>query len=355
MPLAENKKRPRADLLSSLDAVFSASAHSEASKYTALAAVQTTLNENDLQAYQHIKRKRKGKKREKGSTGCEGAKAMNNHAESEKDKSNKVIADPLYETIDVGLLAVGLKNCSLRPQVKTLTNSRVSHETLKRYLESVTVGTKAGSDAINNLKNKVLSLDNPFKTTTAETKEKALVVASKKQTAKLLSARRRRMLNLHMLGRKMKYSHAEQLNLIWTRYVSQVIACNLDQVEQISEEAQRIRNAKLQTKLKYMDLSGCRIEGECSTLCEVPRFDFSSLCDVVIQSCNPCNIGLSGIVVAETMETVQICRPVSPSSNNNDGYICTLVKFQSRFRVIISQARSLHLDGAWFAERRHCI
>ncbi|KAL7680726.1 putative ribonuclease P/MRP, subunit p29, rof/RNase P, ribonuclease P/MRP, subunit p29 superfamily [Plasmopara halstedii] len=335
MPLAENKKRPRADLLSSLDAVFSASAHSEASKYTALAAVQTTLNENDLQAYQHIKRKRKGKKREKGSTGCEGAKAMNNHAESEKDKSNKVIADPLYETIDVGLLAVGLKNCSLRPQVKTLTNSRVSHETLKRYLESVTVGTKAGSDAINNLKNKVLSLDNPFKTTTAETKEKALVVASKKQTAKLLSARRRRMLNLHMLGRKMKYSHAEQLNLIWTRYVSQVIACNLDQVEQISEEAQRIRNAKLQTKLKYMDLSGCRIE--------------------VIQSCNPCNIGLSGIVVAETMETVQICRPVSPSSNNNDGYICTLVKFQSRFRVIISQARSLHLDGAWFAERRHCI
>ncbi|KAL8008199.1 putative ribonuclease P/MRP, subunit p29, rof/RNase P, ribonuclease P/MRP, subunit p29 superfamily [Plasmopara halstedii] len=335
MPLAENKKRPRADLLSSLDAVFSASAHSEASKYTALAAVQTTLNENDLQAYQHIKRKRKGKKREKGSTGCEGAKAMNNHAESEKDKSNKVIADPLYETIDVGLLAVGLKNCSLRPQVKTLTNSRVSHETLKRYLESVTVGTKAGSDAINNLKNKVLSLDNPFKTTTAETKEKALVVASKKQTAKLLSARRRRMLNLHMLGRKMKYSHAEQLNLIWTRYVSQVIACNLDQVEQISEEAQRIRNAKLQTKLKYMDLSGCRIE--------------------VIQSCNPCNIGLSGIVVAETMETVQICRPVSPSSNNNDGYICTLVKFQSRFRVIISQARSLHLDGVWFAERRHCI
>ena len=148
-------------------------------------------------------------------------------------------------------------------QVSTLTNPRTLHQTLKNYLEFVTKGTRAGSNVVGSLKTKVLSLDNPFKTTGAENAGKLIASASKKQTAKLMGARQRRELGLHLLRGTMKYSDAMQLNDIWTRYVSQVIASELCEVQHVTEEAQRLRNAKLHTKLKYMDLSGCLLEGKC--------------------------------------------------------------------------------------------
>lgn len=321
------KKRPRADLLSSLDAAFASTAQPAVSKYTAQAAAQVAPKGNKQQAYQHSKRKRKDKKRGNGQgngqdTGKQAAKA---------DEKKAVKIDPLYEKMGVNLLAVGLKDCSLQPQAEMLMKPRALHETFKNYLESVTQGMKTGASAVDGLKNKVLSLDNPFKTTAAETAEKTIAAASRKQTAKLLSARRRRELGLHMLGGEMKYSDAEQLNDIWTRYVSQVIESEVSDVQQVTEEGQRRRNAKLQAKLKYMDLSGCPLE--------------------VVQSLNPCNVGLSGIVLAETRQTLQICCPASSSDGNSEGSIRTLKKLESQFKVRLSSTRSLVLDGAWLSER----
>ncbi|KAF4043970.1 hypothetical protein GN244_ATG03845 [Phytophthora infestans] len=325
------KKRPRADLLSSLDAAFSSAAQPAISKYTTQAAAQAAPKENKQQAYQHSKRKRKDKKRDKGGNARGNGKDTGKKEAKGEDTKKDVKADPLYEKMDAELLAIGLKDCSLQPQASTLAKPRALHETLKNYLESVTQDTRAGSNAVDSLKNKVLSLDNPFKTTSAETVEKAIAVASNKQTASLLSARQRRKLGLHMLGGEMKYSDAEQLNDIWTRYVSQVVESELSKVQPVTEEVQRTRNAKLQAKLKYLDLSGCRVE--------------------VVKSRNPCNVGLKGIVVAESKQTVQICRPASLNSDNFKGSICTLVKSESRFGVLLNTTRCLVLDGSWLAER----
>ncbi|KAI9995449.1 hypothetical protein PInf_012514 [Phytophthora infestans] len=298
------KKRPRADLLSSLDAAFLSAAQPAISKYTTQAAAQAAPKENKQQAYQHSKRKRKDKKRDKGGNARGNGKDTGKKEAKEEDKKKDVKADPLYEKMDAELLAIGLKDCSLQPQASTLAKPRALHETLKNYLESVTQDTRAGSNAVDSLKNKVLSLDNPFKTTSAETVEKAIAVASNKQTASLLSARQRRKL---------------------------VVESELSKVQPVTEEVQRTRNAKLQAKLKYLDLSGCRVE--------------------VVQSRNPCNVGLKGIVVAESKQTVQICRPASLNSDNFKGSICTLVKSESRFRVLLNTTRCLVLYGSWFAER----
>ena len=147
-------------------------------------------------------------------------------------------------------------------RVPTLTKPRVLHETLKNYLETVTHGTKADSSAVGSLKNKVLSLDNPFKkSAAAATVAKTIAAASRNQTAKLLSARQRRALGLHLLRGEIHYSHAEMLKDIWMRYVLQVLASDLSDVQHVSEEAQRTRNAKVHMKLKYLDLSGCPLEG----------------------------------------------------------------------------------------------
>ncbi|POM72399.1 GPI ethanolamine phosphate transferase [Phytophthora palmivora] len=293
--MSGGKKRPRADLLSSLDAAFASTAQPAASKYTAQAAAQAAPKGNKQQAYQHSKKKRKDKKRN-----ARGNDKETTRKEAGKEEKKEVKVDPLYEKVDAELLAIGLKDCSLQPQAKMLAKPRALHETFKNYLESVTQGTRAGSNSIDSLKNKVLSLDNPFKTTAAETTEKTIAAASRKQTAKLLSARRRRELGLHMLNGEMKYSDAEQLNDIWIRYVSQMIESELSEVQSVTEEAQRTRNTKLQAKLKYLDLSGCPLE--------------------VIRSQNPCNVGLNGIVVAETQQTLQICCPAS-AGNNSDGTI----------------------------------
>ncbi|KAH7479193.1 Ribonuclease P protein subunit p29 [Phytophthora ramorum] len=325
---AGGKKRPRADLLSSLDAAFASTAQPTASKYTTQAAAQAAPNGNKQQAYQHSKRKRKG-----GKNHDKAGHARGNGREAAKEQENKseYKVDPLYEKMDAELLAVGLKDCSLHPQAKTLTKSRALHETFKNYLESVVQGTRAGSTAVASLKNKVLSLDNPFKTTAAETSEKAITAASKKQTAKLLSARRRRELGLHLLSGNMKYSDAILLNDIWTKFVRQIIESEVGVVQDVTVEAQRTRNTKLQAKLKYLDLSGCPLE--------------------VIQSQNPCKVGLNGIVVAETQHTVQICCLAATGDDKDDGPIRTLVKLDSRFKVRLDSTRNLFLDGAWFAER----
>ncbi|CAI5726228.1 unnamed protein product [Peronospora effusa] len=325
------KKRPRADLLSSLDAAFASTAQAVASKYTVQAAEKALSKENKQQAYQQSKRKRKDKKRnDKGGNGRINGKNANERAGKENERK-KTMMDSVYEKMNVDLLALGLKDCSLQSQVQTLTNPRTLHQTLKNYLEFVTKGTRAGSNVAGSLKNKVLSLDNPFKTTAAETTGKMIASASRKQTAKLMGARRRRELGLHLLRGKMKYSDAMQLNDIWTRYVSQVIESELCEVQHVTEEAQRTRNAKLHSKLKYMDLSGCPLE--------------------VIQSRNPCNVGRSGIVVAETQQTLQICCLASLGDDSSNGIIRTFVKSDSCFKVRISSARNLFLDGAWFAER----
>ncbi|KAL3673449.1 hypothetical protein V7S43_001160 [Phytophthora oleae] len=321
------KKRPRADLLSSLDAAFASTAQPAVSKYTAQAAAQAAPKGNKQQAYQHSKRKRKDKKRGNGQ-----GNGKDTGKQATKTGEKKVVkADPLYEKMDADLLVIGLKDCSLQPQAEVLMKPRALHETFKNYLESVTQGTKAGANAVDSLKNKVLSLDNPFKATAAETAEKTIAAASRKQTAKLLSARRRRELGLHMLGGEMKYSDAEQLNDIWTRYVTQVIESELSEVQPVTEEMQRGRNAKLQAKLKFLDLSGCSLE--------------------VVQSVNPCHVGLSGIVLAETQQTLQICCPASSSNSNSEGSIRTLKKSDARFKVRLSSTRSLVLDGAWLSER----
>ncbi|CAI5723904.1 unnamed protein product [Peronospora destructor] len=329
--LTGGKKRPRADLLSSLDAAFSSTAQSAASKYTVQDAEEALLKENKQQAYQQSKRKRKYKKcKDKEGNGRRNGKGANEQAGNENKKKTKMI-DPLYEKMNVELLALGLKNCSLESQVQALTNPRTLHQTLKNYLEFVTKGTRAGSNVAGSLKNKVLCLDNPFKTTVTEATGKMIASASRKQTAKLMGARRRRELGLHLLRGAMKYSDAMQLNDIWTRYVSQVIESELCEVHHVAEEPQRTRNAKLHSKLKYIDLSGCPLE--------------------VIQSRNPCNVGRSGIVVAETQQTLQICCLTSLGDDGSNGIIRTFVKWDSCFKVRMSSARNLFLDGAWFAER----
>ncbi|CAH0477283.1 unnamed protein product [Peronospora belbahrii] len=326
-----NKKRPRADLLSSLDAMFESAAQFTSSKYTLQAAAEAIGNKQQI--YQGLKRKRKDKKRNKGKGNGKDADKPNEN-DGDKHLKNELRADPLYQKMNVELLAIGLKDCSLKSQVHALQNPRQLRETLQNYLELVTQGTRAGLSAVGSLKNKVLSLDNPFKMTATETTEKAIASTSKKQTAKLLSARRRRQLGLHLLSGEIKYSDAKQLNDIWIRYVSHVIESELCKVEHITDEAQLARNTKLQTKLKYLDLSGCPVE--------------------VIQSKRPCNVGLCGIIVAETQHTVQICcRVPLDDDDTSNGSIRTLVKSDSRFKVCISSTRNLLLDGAWLAERGH--
>uniref|UniRef100_A0AAV1VLV2 Uncharacterized protein n=1 Tax=Peronospora matthiolae TaxID=2874970 RepID=A0AAV1VLV2_9STRA len=334
------KKRPRADLLSTLDAAFASTAQATDSKYTAQAAAQSDLPpKHKQQAYQHLKRKRKGDDKHVHEGNGRRKTRGQDHAKKETAaKQGKKQTEAAYEKMSTELLAIGLKDCSLHPQVQTLTKPRVLHETLKQYIESVTRGTKADSNAVASLKNKVLSLDNPFKKSAAadSAAKKTIAAASRIQTAKLLSARRRRELGLHLLSGEIQYNDVELLKEIWTRYVSQAIQNELSEVQHVTEEAQRSRNAKLHLKLKYLDLSGCPLE--------------------VVQSRNPCNIGLRGIVVAETQHTVQLCSP-APSSDdkNHHGSLRTLFKSGSSFRVHLNATRTLILDSTWFADRADVV
>lgn len=94
--------------------------------------------------------------------------------------------------------------------------------TLKSYLETLTreSNNNNNSAAADKLKNKVLQLDNPIKTTDAA---KSAHNYAQAQSAKLLSACERRKLGLHLLKGEMQFSDAEQLCAIWRRYARDVI------------------------------------------------------------------------------------------------------------------------------------
>lgn len=121
---AATKKRPRVDLLASLDAAFAAKKAAPASKYTAQAAVKEA-EANSQQAYLHKKRKNKGGKASKGSnnhqqqhgtgsnsTNTIGAGGSTNSSNTSM-KEQAASSDPLYAKLNVEILRVGLKNCSL--------------------------------------------------------------------------------------------------------------------------------------------------------------------------------------------------------------------------------------------------
>lgn len=120
---AATKKRPRVDLLASLDAAFAAKKAAPASKYTAQAAVKEA-EANSQQAYLHKKRKNKGGKAPKGSnnqqqhgtgsnsTDTSGAGGSTNSINTSM-KGQAASSDPLYAKLNVEILRVGLKNCSL--------------------------------------------------------------------------------------------------------------------------------------------------------------------------------------------------------------------------------------------------
>lgn len=122
-----SKKRPRGDLLASLDAAFAAKPAASASKYTAQAA-QVQAQANSQQAYLHTKRKKKnsskgappsnGAGRGAGAGSKNASNGVQQHASSSIDGAKRVNDakrphDPLYGKLDVDVLRVGLKNCSL--------------------------------------------------------------------------------------------------------------------------------------------------------------------------------------------------------------------------------------------------
>lgn len=106
------------------------------------------------------------------------------------------------------------------PQAKTLNKPYVLSATLKSYLETLSRESSNSGAAADKLKNKVLQLDNPIKTTDAAKNAHNYAQA---QSAKLLGARQRRNLGLHLLKGEMKFSDAEQLCAIWRRYARDVI------------------------------------------------------------------------------------------------------------------------------------
>lgn len=113
------KKRARVDLLASLDARFESAGPAASgggsgaagkkpvvSKYTAQAA-QATTGAASQQAYLHRGRKRKDKAGN-GSSNCNS----NAHKASATD-DNMPSYDPLYDAVQMDMLRIGLKNCSL--------------------------------------------------------------------------------------------------------------------------------------------------------------------------------------------------------------------------------------------------
>lgn len=134
-------------------------------------------------------------------------------------------------------------------QVPKLQKPYARTAILNQYLSAMMADRNANT-ASDKLKNKVLQLDNPIKTTDAV---KAAKNQAQGQTAKLMSARQRRKHGLHMiqqnviecvgscasieigLHRRLRrlllslrsFSHAEKLSAIWKRYVNDVLASEL--------------------------------------------------------------------------------------------------------------------------------
>lgn len=126
------KKRPRVDLLASLDAAFAAKKSAPASKYTSQAAAQVAAA-NSQQAYLHTKHKKKkggvngangsnksSQQQQQHNANNNGNKQANingnkqaNGNSNNRSKPPSQPVDPLYSKLHVGILSVGLKNCSL--------------------------------------------------------------------------------------------------------------------------------------------------------------------------------------------------------------------------------------------------
>ena len=107
------KKRPRADLLSTLDAAFASTAQSTDSKYTAQATAQAVPQQHKQQAYQHLKRKRKDEAKRMTDGNGQRQKGRDRTAKESEEKHGKKQTEAAYEKMSTELLAIGLKDCSL--------------------------------------------------------------------------------------------------------------------------------------------------------------------------------------------------------------------------------------------------
>ncbi|TMW64720.1 hypothetical protein Poli38472_011600 [Pythium oligandrum] len=279
----KSKKRPH-DILASLDAAFASVESKPASKYTSKAALQANAAASQ-QAYQHKRKRRNKSSGTQQSNGNEkkGDDSKPNQAAVSKDKDRQEPVqsvakyDPHYGRLDVEVLQVGLKNCSL-VRLASMRKPNVLNATLRQYIEALTTNQNTGA-ATDKLKNKVMQFDNPIRTTDAAKRAQNETQA---QSAKLLSARQRRKLGLHLVSTPIKYSEAQVLCEIWRRYARDILQ---DDFGQVKDEA--VRSARIQAKLKTLDLSGCPIE--------------------VVKSRNPCNIGIEGIIISEKAHIVQVC------------------------------------------------
>lgn len=158
------------------------------------------------------------------------------------------------------------------PQAKTLSRQYVLSATLKSYLDAATQnGGKSVDAAADKLKNKVLQLDNPVKTTD---KAKLALGTAQAQTAKLLSARQRRQLGLHLLKGEMPFSDAEQLCAIWRRYARDVLAVDGCVAEGGRLRTRRVRQLGLTDSLWTCGLQwGPRRRGRSEPPCSVEAQD----------------------------------------------------------------------------------
>ncbi|KAJ0407834.1 hypothetical protein P43SY_008295 [Pythium insidiosum] len=291
------KKRPRNDLLASLDAAFATNGSKPASKYTSSAALQATAAAAQ-QAYQHNKRKRRPGKAANGGHAASGAAgsdsaiskgvtATSGHAGGATSRLSTTAParseappyDPHYGRLDVDVLRVGLRNCSLHADVRSLRKTSVMQAALKQVIQH-TAGP--GADPTDKLKNKVLQFDNPARP--ADAAKRAAMQAAQAQQSKLLSARQRRRLGLHLVAPKaIRFSDAEKLSEIWCRYARDVLGDDFGPETQDSAKL-----ARFQAKLRTIDLSGCPVQ--------------------VTQARNPLHVGIDGIVVAEKARVLQLCR-----------------------------------------------
>ncbi|GLD97002.1 hypothetical protein PINS_up005685 [Pythium insidiosum] len=337
------KKRPRNDLLASLDAAFASNGSKPTSKYTSNAAVQATAAAAQ-QAYQHNKRKRRPGKGSNGSTGAapgtSNATANNttaagggksaksngsgnshgNAAASSSAARNEAPYDPHYGRLDVDVLRVGLRNCSLHKDVTALRKTSALQSALKQFLQQTSNGSggAASGDPTDKLKNKVLQFDNPVRPT--DTAKRAAMNAAQAQQAKLLSARQRRRLGLHLVApNAIQFSDAEKLSEIWCRYARDVLGDDFG-----SEAPDAAKLARFQAKLRTIDLSGCPVR--------------------VIQARNPAHVGIEGIVITEKSQVLQLCR-------RDTSRVITLPKADVRLRVTIDAQRIFLVDGAWLLAR----
>ncbi|DBA02709.1 TPA: hypothetical protein N0F65_010534 [Lagenidium giganteum] len=292
----DTKKRQRLDLLASLDAAFAPAASTpKESKYTSNAAVVAS-GAAAQQAYLQTKKKKRRNNANGGATKAGNGQQKQDGNSSANKASNATAAattqtassrkyDSLYGTLNAdSVLSVALKGCSLA-NGKALGRVQTRSAAFKQFLSMATAGGSEAA-ALDKLRNKILQVDNPIKTTDAAKQAARQAQTAHAQTTMLLGARRRRQLGLHLLRGDMEYSDAVRLAEIWTRYAKDTFGSDFD--DDLTPSARSIR---VMTKLRAMDLSGCAIE--------------------VVSASNPIHVGLSGIIVAEKQQVLQVCLPTN--------------------------------------------